>query len=112
MGFGRGEREDLRIVGLSEADAGGVHARGAKREASAARGGSGAVLRAASAATSHRRNFDGGGGRRGTGKAISGAGAGSGGRQRRRIRVRARAGTERHVARGGEGESGAALGHG
>jgi len=111
VGLGRGERAHLRIAGLSEVDAGGVHARGAKREASAARGCSGVVLRAASAATCHCRNADGCGGGRRAGAAIGGSGTGSRGR-RRRVRVRARAGTERHVARSGEGESGAALGHG
>jgi len=100
VGLGRGEREHLRIVGLSEVDAGGVHARGAKREASAARGCSGAVLRAASASTRHRRNADGCGGCCRAWAAIGGAGTGSRGR-RRRVRVRARAGRERHVARRG-----------
>lgn len=73
----RGEREHLRIAGLSEVDAGGVHARGAKREASAARGCSGAVLRAASAATRHCRNADGCGGCCRAGAPIGGSGTGS-----------------------------------
>lgn len=59
MDFGGRSREDLRRVGLPEADTGGVHARGAERAATTTRSGASPVLRAASAPTRHRRNSDG-----------------------------------------------------
>ncbi|RRT36444.1 hypothetical protein B296_00048180 [Ensete ventricosum] len=58
-----GEGEGVRGNGLPEADAGGVHARGAERAATAAGGGAGALLRAAAAAAGDRRDADGGGAR-------------------------------------------------
>ncbi|KAJ1381029.1 SKP1/BTB/POZ domain superfamily [Sesbania bispinosa] len=116
MGFGFGEGEDLRIVGLSEADTRGLHSRGAKREASAASGGSGAFLRAASAAARYRRDAGGGGDGSGAWSSLGDAGTGRRRGWRRsvtvRVGARARAGREQHVAWSSERESGASLGYG
>jgi hypothetical protein len=54
MGIGIGEREDLRIVRLSEANTRSMYTRSAKREITATRGGSSAFLRAVTASSRHR----------------------------------------------------------
>lgn len=87
--------EDLRSNRLSKAYLRSVHTRRTKRAASAARGGSSTVLRAATTPARDRRDADSRGD--GSSKAVDGGGR-TGGRQ--------------YVEGGSEGESGASTGHG
>lgn len=95
------QREDLRSARLSEANTRSVHSRSTEREASIKSSGSSVILRTASAETRNRGDPNGDGGGGGAREAV-----GVGGRRNNRRCA------QQHVAGSGEGESGAAVGHG